>query len=56
VVGKRLFTVSDLGAQSSTLTSLANEAFVPFPQPPQQQPEPDSGPPNHGTVASPPSG
>jgi uncharacterized secreted protein with C-terminal beta-propeller domain len=56
VVGKRLFTLSDLGAEASTLSSLANETWVPFPQPPQQQPSPDGGPPNQGTVASPPSG
>jgi hypothetical protein len=33
VVGKRLFTISDLGAKASTLSSLADEAFVPFPVP-----------------------
>ena len=46
VVGKRLFTISDFGAKSSALSSLADEAFVPFPQPPQQQypPQPDGGP------------
>ena len=33
VVGKRLFTVSDLGAKASTLSSLADEAWVPFPVP-----------------------
>jgi hypothetical protein len=38
VVGSRLFTVSDLGAEASTLSSLANQTWVPFPQPPQQQP------------------
>jgi hypothetical protein len=36
VVGDRLFTISDIGAKSSTLSSLADEAWVPFPQPPQQ--------------------
>lgn len=55
VVGNRLFTVSDLGAEASALSSLANEVFVPFPQPPQQQPQPD-GPPSDGTASSPPSG
>jgi hypothetical protein len=46
VVGKRLFTISDLGAKSSTLSTLANEDFVAFPQPEQQQypPQPDGGP------------
>jgi uncharacterized secreted protein with C-terminal beta-propeller domain len=47
VVGSRLFTVSDLGAKSSSLSTLADEAFVPFPQPPQQQPGP-GGPPSPG--------
>ena len=46
VVGQRLFTVSDLGAKSSSLSTLADESFVPFPQPPQQQypPQPDGAP------------
>ncbi|MEA2421221.1 MAG: hypothetical protein QOF55_320, partial [Thermoleophilaceae bacterium] len=34
VVGDRLFTISDLGARASALSSLADEAFVAFPQPP----------------------
>jgi hypothetical protein len=33
VVGPRLFTISSLGVKSSTLSTLADEAFVPFPQP-----------------------
>jgi hypothetical protein len=33
VVGDRLFTISDLGAKASSLSTLADEAFVPFPQP-----------------------
>jgi hypothetical protein len=33
VVGPRLFTISDLGAKASTLSTLADESFVPFPQP-----------------------
>jgi hypothetical protein len=33
VVGKRLFTVSELGTKASTLSTLADEAWVPFPQP-----------------------
>ena len=33
VVGPRLFTISDLGAKASTLSSLADESFVPFPVP-----------------------
>jgi hypothetical protein len=45
VVGKRLFTVSDAGAKASTLSSLADEAFVPFPQSQQQYPPPPDGPP-----------
>jgi hypothetical protein len=36
VIGDRLFTISDLGAKSSNLSTLADEAFVEFPQPPQQ--------------------
>jgi hypothetical protein len=45
VVGKRLFTVSDYGVKASTLSSLADEAFVPFPDQPQQYPpQPDGGP------------
>jgi hypothetical protein len=44
VVGPRLFTISDLGAKASSLSSLADETFVAFPQPPQQQPGP-GGPP-----------
>jgi hypothetical protein len=44
VVGPRLFTISYLGAKASSLSSLADEAFVPFPQPPQGQPGP-GGPP-----------
>ncbi|MEA2410196.1 MAG: hypothetical protein QOC77_757, partial [Thermoleophilaceae bacterium] len=47
VVGSRLFTISDLGAKASSLSTLADEAFVPFPQPPQQQPDP-GGPPQPG--------
>jgi hypothetical protein len=43
VVGKRLFTISDFGAKASTLSSLADESFVPFPQPPQQQYPPQPG-------------
>jgi hypothetical protein len=31
VVGSRLFTISDLGAKASSLSSLADEAWVPFP-------------------------
>jgi uncharacterized secreted protein with C-terminal beta-propeller domain len=31
VVGDRLFTVSDLGVKASALSSLADQAFVPFP-------------------------
>ena len=34
VIGDRLFTVSDAGAKASTLSSLADEAFVPFPSSP----------------------
>jgi hypothetical protein len=33
VVGRRLFTISDLGAKASSLSSLADEAWVPFPVP-----------------------
>jgi hypothetical protein len=36
VIGDRLFTISDLGAKSSSLATLADESFVEFPQPPQQ--------------------
>ena len=36
VVGDRLFTVSDIGVKASALSSLADEAWVPFPAPPQQ--------------------
>jgi hypothetical protein len=54
VVGQRLFTISDLGAKASTLSSLADEAFVPFPVPA------GSGGGSGGTVppeqSSPPSG
>jgi hypothetical protein len=34
VVGGRLFTLSELGIKSSALSSLADEAWVPFPAPP----------------------
>jgi hypothetical protein len=33
VVGDRLFTISDLGAKASGLSSLADQAWVPFPVP-----------------------
>jgi hypothetical protein len=33
VVGDRLFTISDAGAESSDLGSFADEAWVPFPEP-----------------------
>jgi hypothetical protein len=45
VIGKRLFTISELGAKSSTLSSFADEAWVPFPgqYQPGPQPEPATG-------------
>jgi hypothetical protein len=46
VVGKRLFTISDFGAKASTLSSLADESFVPFPQPPQTYYPPQQGAPS----------
>jgi hypothetical protein len=51
VVGDRLFTISDLGAKSSTLSSLADEAWVAFPVPPQPEPQPTDQP-----ESTPPSG
>jgi hypothetical protein len=33
VVGDRLFTISELGAKASALSTFADEAWVPFPQP-----------------------
>jgi hypothetical protein len=42
VIGQRLFTISDLGAKASTLSSFADEAWVPFPAQPQPQPQPAS--------------
>jgi hypothetical protein len=54
VVGPRLFTISDLGAKASTLSTLADESFVPFPQPPQQQqPPPGPGGPPQSTPPQP---
>jgi uncharacterized secreted protein with C-terminal beta-propeller domain len=44
VIGDRLFTISDQGAQASTLSSLADEAWVPFPAEPQPQPQPAKSP------------
>jgi hypothetical protein len=45
-VGARLFTLSQAGIKASALATLADEGFVPFPQPPQTQPaQPVSSPP-----------
>jgi uncharacterized secreted protein with C-terminal beta-propeller domain len=33
VVGQRLFTISELGAKASSLSTFADETWVPFPQP-----------------------
>jgi hypothetical protein len=46
VVGKRLFTISDLGAKASTLSTLADETFVPFPQQSQTYYPPQGGAPS----------
>ena len=40
VIGKRLFTISQIGAKSSALSSLADEAWVPFPVQYQPGPQP----------------
>jgi hypothetical protein len=53
VVGNRLFTISDVGVKSSTLSSLADEDFVPFPDPPQQYLPPGGGAPAPGGAVSP---
>jgi hypothetical protein len=45
VIGNRLFTISDLGAKSNALTTFAEQAWVPFPQPPPPPPPPEPGPP-----------
>jgi uncharacterized secreted protein with C-terminal beta-propeller domain len=42
VVGKRLFTISQLGAKASVLSSLADEAWVPFPAQYQPGPQPQA--------------